>query len=49
MTVGFVGFMGAAPGDLYFKIVVNVLAVVSMAALGCKVRRGQGGSGWVRV
>jgi hypothetical protein len=38
MMVSFIGFIGAARGDLYFKIVVNILAVVLMVALGFKVR-----------
>lgn len=38
MMVSFIGFIGAARADLYFKIVVNILAVVLMGALGFKVR-----------
>jgi hypothetical protein len=34
MTAGFIGFIGAAPADLYFKILVNLLAVALMIALG---------------
>ena len=38
MLVSFVGFIGAAPMDLYFKIVVNVLAVGCLIALGRRIR-----------
>lgn len=38
MMVSFIGFIGAARADLYFKIVVNILAVALMVALGFKVR-----------
>jgi hypothetical protein len=38
MTITFVGFVGAARGDLYFKIASNILAFALMAALGFKVR-----------
>jgi hypothetical protein len=37
MLVGFIGFIGAAPLDLYFKIVVNILAIVLMIMLGVRV------------
>jgi hypothetical protein len=39
MMAGFIGFLGAAPVDLYFKVVVDLLAVAVMIALGFKVRR----------
>ena len=37
MLVGFVGFVGAAPLDLYFKIAVNVIAMALLARLGATV------------
>ena len=39
MFVGFIRFIGAAPVDLYFKIVVNILAVALLITLGIKVLR----------
>ena len=36
--IGFVGFIGSVGADLYFKIVVNILAAALMVALGSKVR-----------
>jgi hypothetical protein len=38
MMAGFIGFIGSAPVDLYFKVLVNLLAVVLMIALGRKSR-----------
>jgi hypothetical protein len=38
MMAGFVGFVGAAKVDLYFKIVVDVIAVLLMILLGIRVR-----------
>jgi hypothetical protein len=38
MIAGFIGFIGAAPVDLYFKIVINVLAVVLMIVLWLRRR-----------
>ena len=38
MMVGFVGFIGTAPVDLYFKIIVDLLAVALMIALGFKLK-----------
>jgi hypothetical protein len=38
MMAGFVGFVGAARVDLYFKIAVNALAIALMIALGLKVK-----------
>jgi hypothetical protein len=38
MAAGFIGFIGAARWDLYFKVLVDIIAVVLMAALGFKVR-----------
>lgn len=38
MAAGFIGFIGAAPMDLYFKIAVDLAAVGLMALLGARVR-----------
>jgi hypothetical protein len=38
MAAGFVGFLNAAPADLYFKILVDLLAVALMLALGLTAR-----------
>ena len=38
MMVGFIGFIGAAPVDLFFKILVNLLAVALLIALGLRRR-----------
>src|SRR5262249_28985186 len=38
MAAGFVGFLGAVRVDLYFKIVVDLLALALMIALGYRVR-----------
>jgi hypothetical protein len=54
MMAGFIGLLGAARADLYFKILVDLLAVALMLALGSKIMRSskpgaeggtQGGSG----
>jgi len=39
MLAGFIGFIGAAPMDLYFKILINIVAVVLLISLGVKVKR----------
>ena len=39
MLAGFVGFIGAAPMDLYFKIVVNIVAVALLIRLGVRVKK----------
>lgn len=39
MTAGFIGFIGATPADLYFKIAVDALAVALMVALGVTIKR----------
>jgi len=39
MAVSFFGFQGAAPADLWFKIITNVVAVISLAWLGLSLRR----------
>jgi len=36
--VGFIGFIGAAPVDFFFKILVNLLAVALLIALGLRRR-----------
>jgi hypothetical protein len=38
MMAGFIGFIGSAPADLYFKILVNLLAVALLIALGLRAR-----------
>jgi hypothetical protein len=37
MLIGFVGFVGAAPADLWFKVVVNAVALALLVALGRRV------------
>ncbi|HVU26101.1 MAG TPA: hypothetical protein VHE13_18360 [Opitutus sp.] len=37
MVVSFVGFIGSAPRDLYFKIIVDVLALIILVRLGRRV------------
>jgi hypothetical protein len=39
MMAGFTGFIGAEPMDLYFKIVVNILAVTLMIMLGLRIKK----------
>jgi hypothetical protein len=39
MAASFVGFIGAAPMDLWFKIIVDVLALGGLAWLGKRVLR----------
>ncbi len=39
MLVGFIGFWGTPNADLYFKIIVNIIAVVWMIPLGLNVKR----------
>jgi hypothetical protein len=39
MAVSFVGFIGAAPADLWFKIATNVIAVALFVWLGLSLRR----------
>ncbi len=39
MAVSFVGFIGAAPMDLWFKIVIDVLALGWLVWLGNRVLR----------
>jgi hypothetical protein len=38
MLVGFVGFIGAAPIDLYFKIIVNVIAFILLIVFGERIK-----------
>jgi hypothetical protein len=39
MLVSFIGFWGPPTPDLYFKIIVNILAVILMIRLGLKVKQ----------
>lgn len=39
MAVSFVGFQGPPTADLYFKAVVNVMAVIGLGVLGWRLRR----------
>ena len=39
MMVGYVGFLGSAPLDLYFKILVNLLAIALLMKLGLRVTK----------
>ena len=34
MLAGFIGFIGAATADLYFKIIINLVAIISLFLLG---------------
>ena len=40
MLVSFIGFIGSLPLDLYFKIGVDVLALILLLALGTRLRHG---------
>ena len=39
MLITFVGFIGALPKDLYFKIIVDAIAILLMIRLGLRIRR----------
>lgn len=39
MLIGFIGFWGPPNKDLYFKIIVNIIAIVWMIPLGLKIKR----------
>lgn len=39
MLVGFAGFIGAAPKDLYFKIIVNVIAIFFLIVFGLRIKK----------
>ncbi|HET7117682.1 MAG TPA: hypothetical protein VFI29_14400 [Hanamia sp.] len=39
MLITFVGFIGALPKDLYFKIIVDAVTILLMIRLGLKIRR----------
>ena len=39
MLAGFIGFIGAAHADLYFKIFIDLVALILMILLGDKVKR----------
>ncbi|HUO99649.1 MAG TPA: hypothetical protein VMU01_13340 [Rhizomicrobium sp.] len=45
MGVGFIGFIGASPVDLYGKIVFDALALVLLIMLAVRLRRPAGGAG----
>ncbi|MEO6844462.1 MAG: hypothetical protein ABI184_04765 [Ginsengibacter sp.] len=39
MLITFIGFIGAVPKDLYFKIIIDILAIIFLITLGFKIRR----------
>jgi hypothetical protein len=39
MLISFVGFIGALPKDLYFKIIVDAIAILLMGRLGLTIKR----------
>jgi hypothetical protein len=39
MLAGFIGFIGAIPMDLYFKILINILALIFMIKLSYRMRK----------
>ena len=39
MLISFIGFIGAAPADLYFKIIIDVIAITFLIALGLKIKK----------
>jgi hypothetical protein len=39
MLAGFIGFIGATHADLYFKVFINLVALILMILLGGKVKR----------
>ncbi len=39
MLISFVGFIGALPKDLYFKIIVNSIAIILMIRLGLRIKK----------
>lgn len=39
ILITFVGFIGAVPKDLYFKIIMDALAIIFLITLGFKIRR----------
>jgi hypothetical protein len=39
MLAGYIGFIGAAHADLYFKIFINLVALILMFLLGSRVKR----------
>lgn len=38
MLITFLGFIGAVPKDLYFKIIVDIIAIIFMIRLGLKIK-----------
>ena len=39
MGVSFIGFIGAAPADLWFKIVADAIAFILLVWLGLRLKR----------
>lgn len=39
MLITFIGFIGTLPKDLYFKIIIDVIAILLMVRLGLRIRR----------
>jgi hypothetical protein len=39
MLISFLGFIDAAPKDLYFKIVIDLIALFFLMILGLKLKR----------
>jgi hypothetical protein len=39
MLVSFIGFIGALPKDLYFKIIVDAIAIILLIRLGLKINK----------
>ncbi len=39
MLITFVGFIGALPKDLYFKIIVDAIAIILMIILGLRIKK----------
>jgi hypothetical protein len=41
MLVGFLGFIGSGGPDLYFKVIINTLAVGLLISLGLKIKNNE--------
>lgn len=39
MLISFLGFIGAAPKDLYFKIIIDLIAILYLIPLGLKIKK----------
>jgi len=39
MLITFIGFIGALPEDLYFKIIVDAIAILLMARFGLTIKK----------